>query len=199
MPPRTHATPNQSPDLVRHLDALNRGDADALMLLIAEAYPRLRAIAAWRIARSATGGSDRHGLEPSALVHEVHIRLTQIQVEWRDPHHFFATASAIMKGMITDRRRAQTRIKRGGPVARESFDERVHRGGAAQERGDVHDALNALEGHDPRHADIVRLRYMCGLSVDECAAYLGVSPRTVERGWQAARRWLRRELDTAQA
>ena len=137
-----------------------------------------------------------HTLEPTALVHEAYLRLVdQHDVQWANRGHFFAIAAQVMRRVLVDHARSHAAAKRGGHA------ERVTLTGAAVGSDPrvvdvlwLHDALDRLAALDPRQARVVEMRYFAGLSVDEVAGVLGISPATVKREWATARLWLARAL-----
>lgn len=146
---------------------------------------------------------ERHGLtlQGTALVHEAFLRLAEGRaVDWRDRSHFYAVASQVMRRILVDAARARAAAKRGGGPAgavRAGVDVETIAAGSertADEISALDDALDALARLDPRSARVVELRYFGGLSVEETADVLSVSPKTVMRDWQLAKAWLMREL-----
>ena len=139
-----------------------------------------------------------HALQPTALVHEAYLRLFgDNRADWASRQHFFATASKVMRQIRVDDARKRKRIKRGGgqsPVSAEEVGEQPVFEQDPAEVLAVDEALEKLEKLDSRRAQIVTLRYFAGLSVDETASALDISPRTVDGDWQLARAWLHREL-----
>jgi len=137
-----------------------------------------------------------HALQTTALVHEVYLRLVDCkQATWQDRAHFFAVSAQLMRRILVDFARARRYIKRGGKAHKVSLDEALV---ASPERGAnfvaVDDALNALAAFDARKSRVVELRFFGGLSVEETAEVLKVSPETVMRDWKLAKVWLLREL-----
>jgi RNA polymerase sigma factor (TIGR02999 family) len=136
-----------------------------------------------------------HTLQTTALINEAYLRLVEIDcIQWRDRTHFVAMAATVMRRVLVDHARAHGRDKRGGGVAITSLDVDV---AAAEPSFDVlalNDALDRLTTLDPWQGRIVELRYFSGLTIDEVAATLGVSPGTVKREWSIAKAWLYREL-----
>jgi RNA polymerase sigma factor (TIGR02999 family) len=165
---------------------------DELLPLI---YGELRRQAARHLRAQAAG----HTLQPTALVHEVYLRLVdQPVVEWQGRVHFFGVAAKAMRSILVDHARARHAAKRGGRAQAVTLSaaHRVARG-AADTGVNVlalDEALTRLAALDPRQAQAVELRYFGGLSIEETAHVLGVSGATVERDWKTARLWLRREL-----
>jgi RNA polymerase sigma factor (TIGR02999 family) len=175
------------------LSAIDRGDAQAAARLLPLVYDVLRKLAAARLAREAPGQT----LEATALVHEAYLRLVGPgdEARWQSRGHFFAAAAEAMRRILIDRARERQAQKRGGGRRRADLDpDRL----AAPERSDdllaLDDALTRLAGKDARKAKLVELRYFAGLTLDEAAAVLGISPATADRDWAFARAWLHREL-----
>jgi RNA polymerase sigma factor (TIGR02999 family) len=140
--------------------------------------------------------SPGHLLQPTALVHEVFLRLiNQDHVDWRGKSHFLAISARMMRRVLVDEARAKHRVKRGGGKTCISLSEDLTL--SPRDNVDVlavDEALATLEELDPQQAKIVELRFFGGMSVEEVAEVLGQSKRTVERQWTAIRAWLRREL-----
>lgn len=179
------------PDVTALLRAWRNGDDRALDALLPLVHDELR-----RIARRCLRG-DRANLSVQAtgLVNEAFLRLVDVQhVDWQDRTHFFAMSARLMRRVLVDLARARLADKRGGAVVRVAFDENIV---AARPEADVarlDDALDALAAVDDRKSRVVELRFFGGLSVEETAAALGVSSKTVLRDWEFARAWLHREL-----
>jgi RNA polymerase sigma factor (TIGR02999 family) len=140
-------------------------------------------------------------LQATALVHEAYLRLVDAgSVDWQDRAHFFAVPAQMMRRILVDAARARVRAKRGGGAARLTLDEIPDpSSGRGSELLAVDEALEALAKLDPRKAKVVELRFFGGLSVEETAAVLKVSPQSVMRDWRLARSWLLRELGPAAA
>jgi RNA polymerase sigma-70 factor, ECF subfamily len=180
------------------LRAWGAGDADALDRLIPHIYNDLRR-AARRYMRNERPGNT---LESAALVHEAFLRLTDIhRADWKDRAHFFAVASQIMRRILVDSARARLSAKRGGHVKDEQHSDApdLDRIPDLSSRRDaelvaIHEALDSLVRTDARKARVIELRFFGGLSVDEAAVVLAVSPQTVMRDWKLAKAWLTREL-----
>ena len=163
---------------------------DELLPLV---YDRLRAMAE----RGLRGRGNGVTLQPTALAHEVYLHLVdQSSTDWRDRAHFLAVAAIAMRQILIQRARARSADKRGGGWRRVEIDAQP----APDSGGDVHDilaldeALEELARLDARHARVVELRFFGGLTSEETAEVLGVSLRTVESDWRAARAWLRSAL-----
>jgi RNA polymerase sigma factor (TIGR02999 family) len=143
-----------------------------------------------------------HALQTTALVHEAYLRLAAIgELEWQDRGHFFAVCSRIMRRILVDAARAQATAKRGGHVEHVAsasaidFDEfPAPDTNRPAEVCALDDALTSLALLDPRRAHVIELRFFGGLSVEQTAETLAVSPQTVMRDWRLARAWLTREL-----
>jgi len=174
------------------LVAASRGDAHAGSRLWSVVYEELRGLARRQLANEAP----ECALESTSLIHEAYLRLVGNEpVEWANRRHFFAAAARAMRHIRIDEARKRGRIKRGGDrPAQQVNDELAAFDGDPAEVLAVDEALKKLEELAPRQAEVVMLRYFAGLSVDETAQALGVSPRTVDYEWRFARAWLHREL-----
>jgi len=142
--------------------------------------------------------SERAGnsMQATALVHEAYLELIDVtNVNWQHRAHFFAVSAQIMRHILLDRARMRIAAKRGGAAERVNLDELPDLSGdRARELVALEDGLNALAQNDPRKARVVELRFFGGLSVDETAEVLAISPETVMRDWKFARSWLQAEL-----
>ncbi len=156
-------------------------------------YDSLRRLAASHLAGE--GGGDI-ALQPTALVHEVYLRLVdQSRVEWRGRTHFFAVGAEMLRRVLVDAARARKAQKRGGGWARVTLSGAGELSGMeAADVAALDDALRELKGADERAARVVELRFFGGLGDAEIAEVLGVSERTVRNDWRMARAWLRRAL-----
>lgn len=179
------------------LAAVGRGEAAARDRLWALIYDELLVVAQRQLAYEAAG----HRRRPTSLVHDAYLRLTNGEhVEFANRKHFFAAAARAMRQIRIDDARKRNRLKRGGPDSPAAVP--LDAVAAASADGDsdpatllaVDEALKQLEAIEPRKAEVVMLRYYCGLSVDETADALGVSARTVDSDWHYARAWLHRAL-----
>lgn len=179
------------------LAEIRGGDRAAAEALVPLVYPELRRIAAGHLARERPGQT----LSPTALVHEVYLRLAaQDAAQFTDRAHFLAVASIAMRRILVSRARAKVAGKRGGPGRRRVTlitDELGAIPAAAEELLAVDEILCRLETLDERQGKVVALRYYGGLTDEEIAAAVGVSVPTVRRDWRVARAWLVRELGTA--
>lgn len=163
---------------------------DALIPMV---YDRLRMIAAAHLNRDIGTPT----LQPTALVHELYFSLVNTrEATWRDRIHFFATASILMRRLIIDHARRNSAAKRGGNQL-VSLDSAVDAAAnTPEEIVRLHEALEALGELEPRQARIVELRFFGGLTIEETAEALEISPATAKREWATARAWLHSELST---
>ena len=172
--------------------AWGRGETDAFDRLVPLVHDELRRLARRYMGRERPG----HTLQATALVNEAYLRLIEVkQVRWQNRAHFFAMSARVMRRILVDSARARGNNKRGGGIRRVSFDEELM---TLPEAGSdlvaLDDALSALEVVLPRKSQVVELRYFGGLSIEETAEALQVSPDTVKRDWRFAKLWLLREL-----
>jgi RNA polymerase sigma-70 factor (ECF subfamily) len=169
-----------------------RGDAGALERLIPLVHRELHQIAQRCMARERPG----HSLQATVLVNEAYLRLIDAKdVAWRDRLHFLAVAARVMRRILVDHARTRRAQKRGGPAARVTFDEALVV--TREPREDfvaLDDALETLATFDERKSRVIELRFFGGLSVEETASLLKVSPSTVMSDWRLARAWLQREM-----
>ena len=174
------------------LSELAKGDPEAASRLVPLVYGELRRIALRHMRRE----SADHTLQATALVHEAYLKLVeQRSVEWQSRAHFFAVASQAMRRILIDHARGNLRDKRGGGQRAIPLDEAlVFSPEQSADLLELDVALHRLADLDPRQARIVELRFFAGLSVEEAAAVLGVSPKTVKRDWSMAKAWLHGEL-----
>jgi RNA polymerase sigma factor (TIGR02999 family) len=184
---------SQATETTQLLRAWANGDAAALDRLAPRVYLELRRLAG-RVMRHQPAG---HTIQATALVHEAYMRLINLdQVDWQDRAHFFACSAQIMRRILLDAARKRLAAKRGGGSPKVDLDEIPD---VTFERANatiaLDDALTALAEAHPRKARIVELRFYAGLSVDETAAVLKVSPDTVKRDWRLAKLWLRDALE----
>lgn len=162
--------------------------------LIAQLYDELRALAHSHLRAERTG----HTLSTTALVHEAYLRLsTQLGLATLERAEFFGAASRTMRRVLVDHARTRNRTKRGGGIEALPLDEAVASYLTDEEADELlalDQALERLRALNPRGADVVERRFFAGLSLDEVADSLGVSKKTVQRDWMAARAWLRKEI-----
>ena len=181
-------------DLTALLSGASSGDQDALATLFSIVYDELRQVAAAALRRE----RPEHTLQPTALVHETFLRLTDDSaIWWENRSHFLAIASKVMRRILVEHARGRNAQKRGSGEVKRSLDEidvAMPMVAVDLDLVTLDDALARLAVLDPRQARIVELRFFGGLTVEETAAVIGSSPRTVKRDWQVARAWLRREM-----
>lgn len=166
------------------------GQPDAAELVPA-VYQELRRLAAAYLRRERPGQT----LQATALVHEAYLRLAGAGAPWHDRRHFLAIAARSMRHIMVERARARGALKRWAGLDRVTLTESIARG--AEEEAmlpALDEALSRLEQLDPEQARIVELRYFVGLTVEDAADALGISPATLKRRWALARAWLFREL-----
>ena len=182
-------TPQEVTEL---LLAWNKGDRAALDRLVPLVYAELHRLAQGYLRRERAG----HTLQTTALIHEAYLRLIDARrVEWQNRAHFFGVAARLMRQILVGLARERGYQKRGGGARQVSFDEAmVIDEGRGEELVELDEALAALAQFDERNAEVVEMRLFGGLTVEEIAAALGVSPETVRRDWRLARSWLRRRL-----
>jgi RNA polymerase sigma factor (TIGR02999 family) len=175
------------------LKAWSGGDQEALEELTPKVYLELRRLAAKYMRNERAGNS----MQATALVHEVFLRLVAVDsVNWQDRAHFFAVSANMMRRILVDRARARGMAKRGGAALHLNLDEvpEIASGSRDREIVAIDEALDALAQIDPRKAKVVELRFFGGLSVEETAEVLKISPQSVMRDWKMARAWLMTEL-----
>ena len=179
-------------NITQLLNEWSDGDERALDRLTPLVYEELRQQAARYLRRERPG----HTMQTTALINEAYLRLIDAkEVRWQGRSHFFAIAANLMRRILVDHARQRNAAKRGGSPIHVTLDRIVAR--AKQSDVDVlaiDEALTKLAAIDRQQAHIVELRFFSGLSVEETAAALGISPRTVKRDWSVARAWLRREI-----
>jgi len=190
----TTSVPSKT-QVTQWLAACKGGDREALESLLPIVYDELHRQAIRIFSRERAG----HTLQPTALVNEVYLRLVdQRDANWQNRAQFFALAAQMMRRILVSHARSRRAAKRGGGEDRITLEEGV---AAAPER-DVNllaldEALSRLEAVDAEKSRMVELRFFSGLSVEETAEIMGVSPRTIDRQWQTAKAWLNREMRAA--
>lgn len=186
MPPDNHS------DVTKILQAWAKGDQGALERLTPLVYQELHTAARRYMARESVG----HTLQPTALINEVYMRLVDFpEIDWQSRAHFVAVCARLMRRILTDHARSHKYLKRGGEAQKITLDESLH--GGFEMSTDVlvlDEAMNRLGEMDPRKSKVVELRFFGGLSVEETAEVLKISPDTVTRDWNFARAWLMREM-----
>lgn len=183
--------------LLADLSAGERGAVDQILPLV---YDELRAIANRHMRRERAG----HTLQATALVHDAFLKLVdQTRVQWQDRAHFFAIASQAMRRILVDHARARVARKRGAGASHVDVDDTLvlaeHGSLPIEDVIALDEALTALAALDPQQARVVELRYFAGLTVEEAAEVLHISPATLKREWSVARAWLHRRLATEAA
>jgi RNA polymerase sigma factor (TIGR02999 family) len=190
--------PTKSAEITTLLKAWSLGDSTALDRLTPLLYDELRHLARLYMRQERAG----HTLQATALVNEAYLRLVDVKVvDWHDRVHFMSVAARIMRRILIDAARARASAKRGGELDRVDHSKPIDfdqlpatRSDRAEELCSLDDALNGLSQMDARRAQVVELRFFGGLTVEETAEALEVSPQTVMRDWKLARAWLAREL-----
>lgn len=179
--------------MTRLLAQISNGNAEAEAKLIPLVYDHLHRLAASYM----RGERSDHTLQATGLVNEAYLRLvSQETTKWRDRTHFFGIAARLMRQILVEHARTRHAAKRGGTAQMfVSFDKQLDVSSArSRDVLQLDDALQSLERLDPQQARIVELRFFGGLTVEETAEILGISPRTVKRDWAIARAWLHGEL-----
>jgi RNA polymerase sigma factor (TIGR02999 family) len=182
-----------SREVTQLLVAWGKGDQQALEDLMPVVYRELRRLAHGRLGRERPG----HTLQTTALVHEAYLRLVdQQEASWKNRTQFFAVAAQMMRRILVDYARARQHGKRGGGVQQVELDEAmVVSSDRAAEVVALDEVLMSLAELDSRKSQVVELRFFGGMSIEETAEVLGVSPGTVMRDWTLAKAWLQREMN----
>lgn len=184
-----------SPEVITSLvERATEGEEQALSELLPVVYQELRKLSRKYLRRE----SDRQTLQTTALVHEAYIRLLGDQnLQWKNRAHFLAIAARSMRQILVERARARHAQKRGGVQRALTLEDRML--GQAPDSVDLlelDEALKALAALDPKQAEVVELRFFAGLTVEETAEVMGISPATVKRWWALSKAWLRREMSS---
>lgn len=181
-----------APEVTRLLMSWSKGDRSALEALMPLVYGELRQLASAYLRRERPG----HTLQSTALVHEAFLRLVdQRGVEWRNRAHFYGIAAQMIRRILVDYARAQHAEKRGSGNMKLSLDEALAVPGKTElDLLGLDQALDRLAALDVRQARVVELRFFAGLSIEETAEVMELSPATVKREWTTARAWLFREM-----
>ena len=184
--------PQTPPNVTQLLIGWSQGDREALDKLVPLVYDELRRQAARYLRRERVG----HTLQTTALIHEAYLRLIdQKNVHWQNRAHFFGIAAQLMRRILVDHARTKKRAKRGGSDVRVSFSEATLKAkGQDLDIVALDEALARLAEIDEQQSRIVELRFFSGLTVEETAEVLSISPATVKRDWSMAKAWLHREL-----
>ncbi len=182
--------------VTRLLQDWSAGDERAPGRLMPLIYEELRGLARDYLRRERSG----HTLQPTALIHEAYLRLVdQTSVSWENRAHFFGSAARAMRRILVDHARAHQAARRGGGVPKVSFDEAANVAAPETDFVALDGALDSLAIDYPRQSEVVELKFFGGFEMREIAEVLQTSERTVMRDWDFARRWLKRELDGADA
>jgi RNA polymerase sigma factor (TIGR02999 family) len=180
-------------EVTRILSALEQGDPTASAQLLPLVYEELRKLAAQKMAQEAPGQT----LQPTALVHEAYLRLVggERAVRWDGRGHFFAAAAEAMRRILVESARRKKRLRHGGALQRvELADDLLAADGPPDDVLAVDEALEQLAAADPTTAQLVKLVFFAGLTMEQAAETLGLAPRTAYRNWAYARAWLFRRL-----
>jgi RNA polymerase sigma factor (TIGR02999 family) len=183
-------------DVTQILNAIEHGDPAAAEQLLLLVYDELRKLAAARLAHEKPGQT----LEATALVHEAYLRLVDVEQAqpWNSRGHFFAAAAEAMRRILVERARHKGRLRHGGGHRRvELLDADVAAPTGDEEVLDLDDALTRLAAARPQAAELVKLRIFAGLTLEQVAPLLELSPRSCRRLWAFARAWLRRDMERA--
>lgn len=180
-------------ELTRLLQDWSNGQPQVLPRLMELVYPELHKIAAYHLSRE----RQDHTLQPTALVNEAYLRLAPQggRTQWANRRHFFAVAARVVRAVLVDHARARRAGKRGsGGVSVELWDAAAQVSAPPVDLLDLDAALSALEAVDPQQSRIVELRHFAGLSIEETADLLEISPSSVKRDWLVAKSWIRRHM-----
>jgi len=180
-------------EVTRILSAIEHGDPHAAEQLLPLVYEELRKLAAQKLAQEKPGQT----LQATALVHEAYLRLVDVErkSQWNSRGHFFAAAAEAMRRILVESARRKGRLKHGGDHCRVEFDAtRLAVQVPADDLLALDEALTRLAGRDKQAAELVKLHCFAGLSIEQAAEALGVSPRTAYRNWAFAQAWLYREI-----
>ena len=183
--------PEDDQQVTRLLKEWAGGNKQALDQLMPLVYDQLRTLAA----RCLSAERPEHTLRATALVNEAYLRLVNVELNFNDRVHFYAVAARLLRHILVDHAKSLNRAKRGGGVHKLSLDEALVVGQAAPSGIlDLDEALQRLAAHDTRKAELVELLFFGGLTYDEAAVALSISPATVHRELRMAKAWLHREL-----
>jgi len=189
----------ESQDVTGLLERWGQGDKDALNQLLPAVYDELHRMAARYLRRERPD----HTLQPTALIHEAYLRLVdQNSVTWENRAHFFGISAQVMRRILVDHARGRHAAKRGGSLIKLPLDEAIHGSPKQQEEIDLvalDAALTRLAEVDAEQSRLVELRYFAGLTIEETAQVMDISPATVKRKWTVSRAWLRREISRSGA
>jgi RNA polymerase sigma factor (TIGR02999 family) len=183
-------------DVTRILNAIEQGDAGAADKLLPLVYEELRLLATQKMKQESPGQT----LQATALVHEAYIRLVHSEArDWNSQTHFFAAAAEAMRHILIDNTRRKQRGKHGGDKQKISLDDANPTiEGPSTDIIALSEAIDRLAEEDPKAAELVKLRYFAGLTLEQAGGILGVSRRTADRYWSYARAWLYHEITKAE-
>jgi RNA polymerase sigma factor (TIGR02999 family) len=180
-------------EVTRILSAIDEGDPSAAAQLLPLVYDELRQLAAQRLANEKPGQT----LQATALVHEAYVRLVggDNAQHWNSRGHFFAACAEAMRRILVEKARRKRSVKHGGQRARVNLDEALVIGNEPRhDLLELDELLDQLAGADPRAAELVKLRFFAGLTGEQAADVLGISPRSADLLWAYARAWLFEKL-----
>jgi RNA polymerase sigma factor (TIGR02999 family) len=178
-------------DVTRILNAIERGDAEATDKFLPLLYEELRCLAAQKLSNEPPGQT----LQATALVHEAYLRLVGDEPQsWNSRGHFFAAAAEAMRRILVDSARRKKSQRRGGGRGKVALEGDIQAALPSEQIVALNDALDALEREDPEVARLVKLRYFVGLTLDEAAQILQISPRTAYRHWAYAKARMHEEM-----
>ena len=180
-------------NVTRILNAACEGDRQAAEDLIPLVYGELRKLAAWRLGQEVQA----HTLQATALVHEAYLKLAPGENQWDGRKHFFCAAAEAMRRILIDRARHRKAVRHGGGLQRTELAEDIIAVPSAPDDDEIlaiNDLLDRFARIEPRKAELVKLRYFVGMTIEETAEALGISTPTAKRDWIFARAWLYREL-----
>jgi RNA polymerase sigma factor (TIGR02999 family) len=182
-----------SDHVTRILNAACEGNKQAAEELIPLVYGELRKLAAWRLGQEA----EAHSLQATALVHEAYLKLSPGEPHWHGRKHFFCAAAEAMRRILIDRARHRKAVRHGGGLQRTDLPEDLIAVPAVKDDEilAVNGILDRFAEIEPRKAEVVKLRYFVGMTIEETAEALGISTPTAKRDWIFARAWLFRELN----
>lgn len=181
-------------EVTRILSAIEQGDSGAAEQLLPLIYDELRKLAAQKLGQEKPGQT----LQATALVHEAYLRLVDVETpqQWQSRRHFFAAAAEAMRRILVERARRKNSVKHGGQRGRIDLDEALAWDEPRHDVLELSEVLDQLAARDPRAAELVKLRFFAGLTGEQAAKVLGMSPRNADFLWSYARAWLYEKLKT---